>query len=182
MVNLPGGPIHLPSADTIPPNEIKIAETYFNPFTMHKLMLARYWINDKLLIGGNVFSKEDWKHLQDDFGIGAVINVDGISDKDYGIENLLEVPVPDDGTHFSKENVLKIIDFYKQHSEKPVYLHCHLGMSRSPHFAYAILREAFNMNQEEAYLFLKCAIPFENRWGFSQHSQSYVASIEEALK
>jgi hypothetical protein len=57
-----------------------------------------------------------------------------------------------------------------------------MGMSRSPHFAYIVLRGVYKLSPEEALSKIKAALPTDrHHWGFDQHSVNYIKSIEEAL-
>lgn len=157
-----------------------IAEYYTNTISPYNIVLPRYWINQNILIGGNIINQSDWDHLQKDFGIKAVINVDPRPNS-VQIDNLLHIGVNDDGNAFPKEAILDVIKFAAK-NEGPIYIHCHLGMSRSPHFAYAILRANYKMSQEDALAKVKGMLPSERHtWGFNQHTTSYIKSIEEAL-
>ena len=159
----------------------KIAEYYINTVSPNSPTLPRYWITDNILIGGNIIDQTDWEHLQKDFGIKGVINVDPRPDSDKGIDQLLECGVNDDGNGFPKEKILQACEFATK-IVGPIYLHCHLGFSRSPHFAYAILRQNYKLTKEEALSKVKSAIPSpQHLWGFNQHTESYMRSIEEAL-
>jgi protein-tyrosine phosphatase/CheY-like chemotaxis protein len=161
---------------------VGIAEHYTNTISPNNIVLPRYWVTPNILVGGNIIDHNDWEHLKKDFGIVGVINVDGLSDKDKGIDNLLECPVPDNGNAFPKEYILQAIDFIAK-NDGPIYIHCHLGFSRSPHFTYAVLRGAYSMSQGDALFKVKAALPSPNHhWGFNQHTEHYIKSIEEALQ
>jgi hypothetical protein len=160
---------------------VNIAEYYTNTVSPTNIVLPRYWLNSNILIGGNIIDQSDWEHLQKDFGIKAVINVDPRPNDGIQIDNILHCGVNDDGNSFPKETILSALKFAAQ-TEGPIYIHCHLGMSRSPHFAYAILRANYKMSQEEALAKVKSALPSERHlWGFNQHTNSYIKSIETAI-
>lgn len=162
---------------------IGVAEQYINTISPNNPVLPRYWITPDLLVGGNICSKEDWIHLENYFGIKAVINVDGgHSEQSLGISNLLECSVNDDGTPFSKENITRVTEFAKKNLGQPIYIHCHVGASRSPHFTYAILRTCYNMTPVQALSKINENLPEIHRWGFNQHTTSYINSIENCIK
>ncbi len=167
-------------------NEVKvnsgIAEWYQNTYSPQPAPMPRYWITPKILVGGNVVDAMDYQHLEKDFGIKAVVNVDERSESSFGIANLLEAYVEDEGVGFPAEYVRKVVSFGKEHMNEPMYVHCHIGASRSPHFVYAILRGAHGLSRDDAMATVLKALPNERyRWGFNQHTASYVASIEAAL-
>lgn len=158
-----------------------VAEYYINELSPNKPKIARYWITPELLVGGNILNMDDLNHLVNDFGIKSIINVDAMQNHEGAIDNLLQVSVLDNGDGFSEEIVHKVIRFSKKHIHNPIYLHCHMVYSRSPHFAYVILRDS-GLSKEVAYNKVKLALPSNNHlWGFSQHTLSYIDSIEKAL-
>jgi protein-tyrosine phosphatase len=160
---------------------IDIAECYINELSPNKPTIARYWVTKQMLIGGNILNMDDLNHLVNDFGIKSIINVDAMQNHTGAIENLLQVSVLDNGDGFSEEIVHKVIKFAETHISDPIYIHCHMGYSRSPHFAYAILR-SLGLSQRTAYNKIKLSLPSHNHvWGFSQHTTSYIDSIEKAL-
>jgi CheY-like chemotaxis protein len=161
---------------------VGVAETYINTVSPTNPTMARYWVAPHLLVGGNICDQKDWEHLTRDFSIGSVINVDGHTDKDKQIDNLLELPVQDDGNPFPADYVRQAVKFAQQHSDRPIYLHCHVGASRSPHFAYAVLRGCNKMTSEDALTKVCQAVPDYYQWGFNQHHASYLKSIEDALQ
>jgi predicted protein tyrosine phosphatase/CheY-like chemotaxis protein len=157
-----------------------IAEYYTNTNSPILPVTTRYWITPNLLLGGDICDQKDWEHLRKDFGVNAVINVNSTTDTDKTIANLLERHVHDNGDPFPVQYVRDVISFAKKHLDHPIYLHCHAGISRSPHFAYAILRGCHNMTQEEAMATIRKKLP-DTHHGFNSHTKSYVKSIEDAL-
>lgn len=164
-----------------------IAEFYHNSYSS-ALHMTRYWVTAwpkhpsvKLLIGGNISDENDWNHLQKDFGIGAVINVDWHTDQYKGVEHLVECYVPDNGDPFPVDVVLKVVTFAEQHKDKIIHIHCHAGISRSTHFAYAVLRAVYSCTKEEAEAAVIKALPSTHHLGFYSHHTSYTNAIEKAL-
>jgi len=158
-----------------------VAEYYINELSPNRPLIARYWITPEILVGGNILNMNDLNHLVNDYGIKSIINVDAMQNHTGAIENLLQVSVLDNGNGFSEKIVHKVIKFAKEYGSDPIYIHCHMGYSRSPHFAYAILR-SFGLSQQTAYNKVKLSLPSHNHvWGFSQHTTSYIDSIEKAL-
>jgi len=160
-----------------------VAELYCNEASPDKPTIPRYWITPKILIGGNINDQSDYKHLEYDLNIKSVINLDGPeAERNIFVPNLLEFYVPDNGEAFSKERIFETIAFAEKHIKDPIYIHCHMGMSRSPHFAYIVLRGVYKLSPEEALLKIKEALPTDrHNWGFNQHSANYIKSIEEAI-
>ena len=163
---------------------VGIAEFYMNTHSPQTTPMTRYWITPKILVGGNITSAADWAHLEKDFGIKGVINVDGgNSDKDYGASDLLERNIEDNGGAFAADSVCEAVAVAKKHRDEPIYVHCHMGCSRSPHFVYAILRGLFKLSTDDARATVWNALPSpRHQWGFNNHTASYTASIEAALE
>jgi CheY-like chemotaxis protein len=159
-----------------------IAEHYTNTISPNKPILPRYWITPNIMVGGNICDQADWEHLRDTFGITAVLNADPYPDPST-IPNYLCCPVNDDGNGFSKETIQQIIEFVSKNLGGRIYVHCHLGFSRSPHYVYVILRACYRMSKEEALTKVLNALPSSSHhWGFNQHTTSYIKSIEDVLQ
>lgn len=159
-----------------------VAEYYVNTVSPANPNIPRYWATDNILIGGNILSAEDWQHIKSTYDITAVINADGHTDVTFGVDNLLEVYVLDNGDPFPEDKILESIAFANKFKDQSIYIHCHMGMSRSPHFAYAILRGCYEKSEEEAINIIKSSLPDTHHWGFNQHTSKYIASVETALK
>ena len=159
-----------------------IAEYYTNTISPNNPVLPRYWITPNILVGGNIIDWTDWEHLRDTFGITAVLNADPRPDPP-NIPNYLCCPVNDDGMGFPKEIIQQIVAFASQYKDASIYVHCHLGYSRSPHYVYTILRTCYKMSKEDALSKVLSALPSPgHHWGFNQHTANYMKSIEDTLK
>lgn len=159
-----------------------LAEDYQNLVCWDKPMCKRYWVLPNLMVGGSIIDQSDWHHLQNAFGVSAVINAETEHmDFGKGIANLLEVRVHDDGTKFPPEYIIMAIEFAKQHKDKTLYVHCQMGASRSPAYTYAILRGVYGMTPEQALQKLHETIPGPHKYGWHPNHQSYMSRIEEVL-
>jgi CheY-like chemotaxis protein len=160
---------------------VGIAETYVNTVCINTPTATRYWVMPNIMVGGSVTSKEDWEHLQKAYNMGAVINVETEhSDVGKGIDKLLEIQVPDNGTPFPFDVVKKAVLFSKNNMDKNIYVHCQMGASRSPAFAYAVLRYCYNMTPQQALEKINESYPSHN-YGYHGYHQTYIGSIEQAL-
>jgi hypothetical protein len=176
-----------------------LAEIYTNrlyyPDPTHKVQ--RWWVNDDIMVGGSINDAADYKHLQDDFNIKSVLNVETEhSDVGKNITFLSECQVPDDGTPFSIDIVRHAVSFAKMtFGFGPMYVHCQMGGSRSPAFAYAILRWVFKMNPADALKEVQNGkdwfMKIQNGqliggsgliYGNHPYHKNYFDSIEKALK
>lgn len=162
-----------------------LIEQYINKYgAFQPCHCLRYFVHPLIMVGGNINDAADWEHLQKDFKLASVINVDGISDAGKNIALLSELAVPDNGDPFPKGIVRHAVSFAKlTHSFGGIYVHCHLGISRSPAFAYAIMRWVFEMSKDEALAAIRAGGGFQGEIYAMQPKQAgYIISIEEALK
>jgi predicted protein tyrosine phosphatase/glycosyltransferase involved in cell wall biosynthesis len=163
-----------------------IAETYLNSFTSTNLVIPRYWVTPNLLVGGNILNKDDVNHLKNEFGIRSFINVDrpmDLKDMSLNENEVLQFYVADEGEGFPEINIHQVLKFADTNWKNPIYVNCHIGFSRSPHFAYSILRHCYKLNQEEAYSKILASLPSpQHNYGFNRHTKNYISSIESALK
>lgn len=165
-----------------------IVEYYVNRLYAHnpKHSVPRWWVSPSVLIGGSVVDEDDWKHLQRDLGIESVLNVETEhSDEGKGIARLAECRVPDDGTPFPRDVVRHAVSFAKLAAGfGPTYVHCQMGGSRSPAFAYAILRWVHGMTPQEAFDAVRAGRDWNPGLPYGDHHyhKAYIASVDEALK
>lgn len=170
--------------------EYSIAETYQNALyeghTCH-----RYWLpgDFSIMVGGSLLGPGDWDHLHRDFGITHVVNVETEHDDRGKLPdvNLCQVQVPDDGTPFPADKVLAACLFVSEKllrvagtgEEPKFYVHCQMGGSRSPGFAYAIMRSAFGLSASQALAAIRSTLRSE--YGNHHYHQAYMMSVEAAL-
>lgn len=170
-------------------NEYRIVETYSNSLyeghTCH-----RYWIPGGffVMVGGSVLGPEDWAHLQSEYGITHVINAETEHD-DAGkipVDRLCQVQIPDDGSPFPAEKVLAACLFVAERvvnappgQDPRFYVHCQMGGSRSPAFAYALMRGVFDLSAEESLSAIRAT--HKSDYGDHPFHKSYLGSIESAL-
>lgn len=165
-----------------------VLETYANRLYLgHECQ--RWSVHPKIIIGGSILDYPDWRHLEKDFGVASVINVETEhDDSDKGIDavgdprQLLQCPVPDDGTPFPAEIVRRVVSFANiMVDEGPIYVHCQQGGSRSPAFAYAILRWTFRFTADAALAAIRAGKPKAANYGDHHYHRSYLTSVESAL-
>ncbi len=167
-----------------------IVESYANSLYLGHVC-NRYWISGGffLMVGGSLLGPEDWEHLQGDYGITDVVNVE-TEHSDAGKlpgEHLCELQVPDDGTPFPPDKVLAACMFVLGKlvkdgpaSSSKFYVHCQMGGSRSPAFAYAVMRGCFDMSSSEALAAVRTA-KGDEAYGDHPYHKSYLGSVESAL-
>jgi hypothetical protein len=175
-----------------------LAEIYINraysPDPTHATQ--RWWVNPDILVGGSIYDASDWNHLYKDFGVRSVLNVETEhSDEGKGIPILSECRVPDNGDPFPPGIVRHAVSFAKMNiGFGPIYVHCQMGGSRSPAFAYAILRWVHGMNPFAALEAVRNGKDWTLRnddgklvggagltYGDHPTHRIYLASVEDAL-
>ena len=167
---------------------VDIVETYSNALyeghTCH-----RYWIRKwPVLVGGSVLHSGDWEHLAKDFWITDVVNVETEHDDSGKIpaDRLIQARVPDVGSPFPADKILSVCLFVANklriNDRSRFYVHCQMGGSRSPAFAYAILRGVYGLSQNDALQEIIQSRPEEKLpYGHHDFHKAYLKSIEEAL-
>ncbi len=129
-----------------------IAENYINHLCCDN-PCVRWWAHPLILVGGSIQNREDWDHIKNDFDISSVINVETEHDDAGKVDGpLLQVQVPDMGMPFPSVYVQCAVAFASVFipEDKKVYVHGQQGGSRSPGFAYALLRGILKMNRAES--------------------------------
>lgn len=149
----------------------------------HNHVFQRWQIHPSIILGGFVFDAADWTHLQATYGVASVINVcTDQTDEGKGIGRLAECRVPDNGDPFPAGLIRHAVAFAQlYHGFGPLYVHCALGNSRSPAFAYAILRWVFRHTPQQAIDLIRAGKPGAAAYGTHPVQASYLRSVEEAL-
>ena len=161
------------------------AESYINslyPFPEVNL-IQRYWVTPDVLVGGSIVDRADWEHLQRDFNVQSVLNEH--SDEDKGIVRLSECRVPDDGTPFPQGLVRQAVSFAKLAAGfGPIYVHCQMGGSRGPAFAYAVLRWVHGLTPQQAFDAVRASRDWAPGLPYGDHHYqvAYIAAVDQALK
>lgn len=165
------------------------AETYINRLyeghTCH-----RYWVTGyPLMIGGSLLGPDDWKHLQDDFGLDICVSAETEHD-DVGklpAWDLIQVAHPDTGGPIPANLILSACLFVAARlvldPGVKAYVHCQMGGSRSPAYAYALLRGVWRVGASEALAVVSSSMQVGKGRPYGGHEfhQTYLRSIEEAL-
>lgn len=163
---------------------MNVAENYSN-LLYEGHACRRYWVTPRLLVGGSILGPEDFAHLERDFGITHVVNVETEHDDTGKVpaERLLQARVPDLGGPFPPEAVLSVCLFVSRamaSSQDPrFYVHCQQGGSRSPGFAYAVLRGVFGLPRDDARREIVAAR--DGDYGHHQFHLTYMDSVDRAL-
>lgn len=164
------------------------AEAYENPFTSppgHTVL--RWWLPDfpRIMVGGNVVSQADWEHLANDFGITHCLDVEAGRPNDGRVppSRYLKVEMVDNGMPMAAELLRQACSFARDvlsQEETRLYLHCHLGGSRSPAYAYAILRCVYGLSHEDGIVAVNKGFPHGAgyEWSHTPASHAYIGAID----
>jgi hypothetical protein len=160
-----------------------VAETLPNVVAGYGHLHSRWWVDERILVGGSINDAADWAHIRDDFGIGAVLSLEiERSDEGKGLDvPYLRLGMPDDGGPKPLEYWAAGIAFAHgvlRESGRRLYVHCALGNSRSPSMAYAILRTSMRLTPADA---LRRFQRSRSAWGTHPVQATYIASAEAAI-
>jgi len=167
-----------------------IAEEYVNKVCINQPNARRYWITPEMMVGGSIIDAEDYEHIKSKFYMHGVLNVE-TEHLDFGkginIDELCEIQVPDNGTPFPLEYVQRAAKFTdefltKNKGRKNLYIHCQQGGSRSPAFAYMVLRHHYKMSESDALGQIRGCVPNGSTYGWHEYHQRYLKSIEDGIK
>ena len=159
-----------------------VVEVYRNTFTPWTAI--RHWMDPRVLVGGSILGVEDWKHLQRDFKVTHCLSVESErSDDGKGIEDLIWLPIPDNGRIPGSVFLPAIYyaDWVLTHdTQAKLYVHCQMGGSRSPAIGYAILRGVLCKTPKEALASIRRALP---DWGTAHpYHFAYMESAENVIR
>lgn len=174
-----------------------IAETYKNSLYSYQpdIVVDRFWVHPRVMVGGSIIDASDWMHLVVVFQLTGVVNVETEhSDVGKEISDLCEAQVPDNGTPFDVEVLSKVLVFARRHMESPaakLYVHCQMGGSRSPAFAYLILRGVLGIDRHQALEDIRNSKDWTNKgslvggrgpvYGDHPAHKSYLKAIDDFL-
>lgn len=147
------------------------AESYLNTRANPPCENLRWWVNEKMIMGGgSIVSAEDWAHLRDDFGITHVLNLDSKSHVEFvPSDRLCEVAVLDNGMAIAAPLLKACCEFAKAALHDPaaaVYACSGNGGARAPAIIYAILRAVYGMDHDEALVEVNKGFPHSDGYHF----------------
>lgn len=174
-----------------------VAEFYENRLYHYQptIRVSRWWVPGyPLMVGGSLLDSADWEHLARDFEIEYCLNVETEHDDAGKVPagHLCQARVSDEHCPpIPYEALATALDFAQS---KPlsakIYVHCQMGGSRSPAFAYLILRGKYGLDPapalaklNEGFIVRQRASQGEAAQPYGHHSGhwTYMNSIEGFL-
>jgi hypothetical protein len=116
----------------------------------------RYWVHDRILVGGEITSPADARQLVDAHGITHSLSLQWEKSDDELPDNVLRAQFghPDAPPEpFTREKLQKIVAWASaalDDKRTVLYVHCQLGSFRSPAIAWLLLRAVFGFSAQEA--------------------------------
>ncbi len=163
------------------------AESYSNPFTQPPGHTVLRWFVPgwPIMVGGNVTSADDWSHLERDFGITHCLDVEAGRPNDGRVpaDRYKKIEMVDNGMPMAAALLVEACSFAKEvlsDNANKLLTQCHMGASRSPAYAYAILRSVYGLSHDEGLIAVNRGFPHGEGWHWSYHpaQQAYVGAID----
>ncbi len=162
------------------------AESYTNYLAAPPVAVLRWFIPGyRLMVSGNIQGAADLAHLQNDFGITHVIDAESgrHATCEHGDGKYLKCEFVDNGMPMAPPILDAACRFARDalaDTNAKVLIHCHMGASRSPSLAYAILRSVYGLSHEDGLIALNRGFPHGEGWHWSYHpaQQAYVGAID----
>ena len=139
----------------------------------------RYWVHDRILVGGSILHAADVSLLRN-LGITHVVSAedDRGDEGKWADDKRARFGFPDDGLDIDEGLLHKATDHLEAILKDPLavlYVHCRMGGSRGPSLAYLALRATMGASPHEAMRLIR-----QTRGPWTPHLR-YIDSIERAL-
>lgn len=166
-----------------------IVEKYANSTYHYQPTVQTYrWLvpGYPLICGGSIIDAADWEHIRKDFGAEFCINVQN-ERSDMGSvpsDRLCEVPTDDaHAPPIPHENLAKVLEYVlSKPADCKLYVHCQMGGSRTPAFAYLILRGKYGLSQEQALATINVAFIERERDHHGDAALPYCGGSDDARR
>ena len=169
---------------TFPPSDPP-AEAYTNYLAQPPVGVLRWWVPGyPIMIGGNIQDAADLAHLQKDFGITHVLDVESGRGAtcEHPAGKYKKLEFIDNGMPVSAALLREACEFARDAVKAggKLLIHCHMGASRSPAIAYAILRTVYGLSHEDGLVAINRGFPHGEgyEWSYHQCQQAYVGAVD----
>ena len=162
------------------------AEAYINHLAQPPVSVLRWFVPGyRLMISGNIQDAADLAHLQRDFGITHVLDVESGRGPtcEHQMGRYKKIEFVDNGMPMAPPLLIEACTFARDalaNEANRLLVHCHLGASRSPAIAYAILRSVYGLSHDEGLIAINRGFPHGAGYHWSHHAaqQSYVGAVD----
>ena len=140
----------------------------------------RYWVHDRVLVGGSIMSAEDAEALRH-MGVTHVLSAEDQQDDagKWPDDRRARHEFVDGGQDVPLELVHAMVGYTRRvlqgFPDAVLYAHCHMGGSRGPTLGYIALRAAFEFTPAQAMAAIRV-----HRGDWTPHLR-YIHSVERAL-
>lgn len=170
------------------PPGARVAEWYVNHhYHGHKTM--RYWTSWDIMVGGTIYDKAEWEYLKRRYALTHIVNVESEhSDEGKDIPSVIceAGRQADDASPRRHDDMLAVLRFAAAASSTyrapKFYVHCQMGGSRSPAYAYLLLRGLKGMTRVEALAEIRRTRPEYAGLENPGHHVAYLKSADDALQ
>jgi hypothetical protein len=170
---------------TFPPSDPPL-ESYVNYLAQPPVAVLRWLVPGyRIMIGGNIQDAPDLAHLQKDFGITHVLDLESGRGAtcEHAPGRYRKIEFVDNGMPMAPTLLVDACSYARdvlKAEGNRLYIHCHMGASRSPAIAYAILRSVYGLSHEDGLVAINRGFPHGEGYEWSHHAaqQSYVGAID----
>jgi hypothetical protein len=137
-----------------------------------------------LFVGGNIQDAADLLHLQKDFGVTHVLDVESGRGPtcEHAPGTYKKIEFVDNGMPMAEALLREACTFARDalNAGGKLMTHCHMGASRSPAITYAILRTHYGLSHEDGLIAINRGFPHGAGYHWSYHAcqQAYVGAID----
>ncbi len=168
------------------PSPEPYAESYINNFAQPPVAVLRWWVPGyPVMVGANIQDDADLAHLRKDFGITHVLDVESgrPATADHGVGFHKKIEMVDNGMPMAPALLHDACSYAREvlaDKNAKLYVHCHMGASRSPAYVYAILRSVYGLSHEDGLIAVNRGFPHGEGYHWSYHpaQQAYVGAID----
>lgn len=168
-----------------PPSDPPL-EAYINHLAQPPVTVLRWWVpGHRMLVGGNIQDAADLAHLQNDLGITHALDLESGRNPTcaHRMGHYKKIEFVDNGMPMAEALLVEACTYARDALADPnnrLYIHCHMGASRSPAIAYAVLRSVYGLSHEEGLVTINKGFPHGAGYHWSHHvcQQAYVGAVD----
>lgn len=142
----------------------------------------RFWLHERVLVGGSILHEADGLHLQRDYNVTHVLSAESEhldEGKGFAPNRARRTPFIDSGVAPNEATVHAALDFADEalrDQSAVLYTHCQLGGSRGPAWGYLVCVGVLGMEKEAALERLRRV-----HYAHANPHQSYLDAIDAGI-